>query len=441
MKRVLILGAGLVSRPLVRYLLSLPDVETIVATRTVKKAQELIENSVRGKAVELLVDDEPSLHRLVKGTDVVVSLLPYVFHTVVAKHCLALKKHLVTTSYVSDGMRALDEEAKRAGVILLNEIGLDPGVDHMSAMAIIERVRASNGRIVSFISSCGGLPAPEAKNNPLGYKFSWSPKGVLMAARNNALFLKDGKEIMVPANRLFASFWNVRIEDVGEFEAYPNRNSLPYISLYGLEGVRTMIRATLRNIGWCETMQAMVDLGILLDERIRNDIVRMTYSQWLREFVPGRGDLRADVAQRLNLPIDHPIVERLAWLGLFEKKAIGLETGSNLDILAKAMLEKMQYQSGERDMIVLHHQFEVEYPERKREKIESTLIDYGKPDGDSAMARTVSLPAAIAVKMILGDRLHLRGVQIPVKKEIYQPVLEELKKLGIEFKERSEFIA
>ncbi|MEO0019452.1 MAG: saccharopine dehydrogenase C-terminal domain-containing protein [candidate division WOR-3 bacterium] len=441
MKRVLILGAGLVSRPLVRYLLNLPDVETTVATRTVKKAQELIENSPRGRAVELLVDDEPSLHRLVKGSDVVVSLLPYVYHTVVAKHCLALKKHLVTTSYVSDGMRALDDEAKRANLIFLNEIGLDPGIDHMSAMAIIDRVRANNGRIVSFISSCGGLPAPEANNNPWGYKFSWSPKGVLMATRNNALFLKDGKEVMVPASRLFASFWRVKIEDAGEFEAYPNRNSLPYIGLYGLEGVRTMIRATLRNPGWCETMQAIVDLGVLQEEGIRNDIMSMTYSQWLKGFVPGSGDLRALVARRLNLSLDHPVIERFAWLGLFDDSPIGLESGSNLDILAKAMLAKMGYQPGERDMIVLHHQFEIEYPDRKREKVESTLIDYGEPDGDSAMARTVSLPAAIAVKMILEGKLRLSGVQIPVKKEIYQPVLEELKKLGIEFKERSEFIA
>ncbi len=441
MKRILILGAGLVSRPMVRYLLNLPDVETTVATRTVKKAQELIQKNPRGKAVQLLVDDEPSLQRLVAQSDIVVSLLPYIYHITVAKHCLALKRHLVTTSYVSDGMRALDDEAKRAGVILLNEIGLDPGIDHMSAMTIIDRVRAKNGRIVSFISSCGGLPAPEANDNPLGYKFSWSPKGVLMAGSNNALFLKDGEEIIIPANRLFASFWKVGIEDAGEFEAYPNRNSLPYIKLYGLEGIRTMIRATLRNAGWCETMQALSELGLLKDNRTRNDIVKMTYCQWLREFVPGKGDLRADVAQRLSLPADHAVLERLAWLGLFDDIPIGLQTGSNLDILARAMLERMRYQPGERDMIVLYHQFEVEYPDRKREKIFSTLVNYGEPAGDSAMARTVSLPAAIAVKMLLDNRLRLSGVQIPVKKELYQPVLEELAQLGIKFKERSEFLA
>jgi saccharopine dehydrogenase (NADP+, L-glutamate forming)/spermidine synthase len=441
MKKVLILGAGLVSRPLVRYLLNLPDIEITVATRTVSKAQELIQNCPRAMAVELLIDDEPSLHRLVAQSDVVVSLLPYVYHLTVARHCLALKRHLITTSYVSDVMRALDSEAKRAGVILLNEIGLDPGIDHMSAMAIIDRVRAKNGRVTGFISSCGGLPAPEANDNPLGYKFSWSPKGVLMAARNDARFLKDGQEILVPANRLFASFWKIRVAGLAEFEAYPNRNSLPYIQLYGLEGIRTMIRATLRNPGWCETLQAISELGLLKDDRLRNDLAVMTYCQWLRGFVPGKGGLRADVANRLGLAIDHPVINRLAWLGLFDDQPIGLESGSNLDVLARAMLGRMEYKPKERDMIVLIHQFEVEYPDRHRERIESTLIEFGEPDGDSAMARTVSLPAAIGVRLILESRLGLTGVQIPVRKEIYQPVLEELNRLGIGFKERQELIA
>ncbi|MGQ9708216.1 MAG: saccharopine dehydrogenase C-terminal domain-containing protein [bacterium] len=440
MKRVLILGAGLVSRPLVRYLLNLPDVEITVATRTVKKARELIHNCPRSRAIEFLIDDEPSLRKLVVESDVVVSLLPYVYHLTVARHCIALKKHLVTTSYTSEGIRALDHEAKKAGVILLNEMGLDPGIDHMSAMAIIDRVKAKNGSVKRFISSCGGLPAPEANDNPLGYKFSWSPKGVLMACRNDARFLRDNQEISIPAKQLFASFWKIKIEGAAEFEAYPNRNSLPYIDLYGLEGIRTMIRATLRNPGWCETLQAISELGLLRDDRIRNDLDQMTFCQWLRGFVPGNNDLRIDVSNRLNLPMDHPVIKRLSWLGLFDERPVGLKFGSDLDILAQAMLKLMQYKPNERDMIVLHHQFEVEYPERVRERIESTLIDFGEPGGDWAMARTVSLPAAIGVRMILEGRLTLCGVQIPVKKEIYQPVLNELRRFGIQFKERSELI-
>ncbi|MEO0069004.1 MAG: saccharopine dehydrogenase C-terminal domain-containing protein, partial [candidate division WOR-3 bacterium] len=261
MKKVLILGAGLVSRPMVRYLLSLPEVDVTVATRTVKRAQELLEGAPRGKAVALLVEDEAALHRLVADADVVVSLLPYIYHIAVARHCVELKRHLVTTSYVSDGMRALNEAAKSVGVLFLNEIGLDPGIDHMSAMAIIDRVNDQGGRVTSFISSCGGLPAPEANDNPFGYKFSWSPRGVLMAGRNEARFLKDGKEVVIPSTNLFASFWRLGIPGIGEFEAYPNRNSLPYIDLSGLSGIRTKIRATLRYPGWCETMKAISELG------------------------------------------------------------------------------------------------------------------------------------------------------------------------------------
>ncbi len=435
-KRVLILGAGLVSRPMVRYLLELPDVETVVATRTVSKAQDLIAGHPNGKAVPLLVDNEPELHRLVADADVVVSLLPYTYHATVARHCLDLKKHLVTTSYVGDAMRQFSEPAAKSGLLFLNEIGLDPGIDHMSAMVIIDRVRDAGGKVVSFVSSCGGLPAPDANDNPLGYKFSWSPKGVLMAGRNDARFLKDGKEVFIPSSRLFSSYWKARVEGLGELEAYPNRNSLPYIELYGLQGIKTMLRATFRNTGWCETMQALVNLGLLKDDREWSDLKRMTYGQWLREFVPEEGDLRQDVAKRLGLSIDSPVIQRLGWLGLFSDECIGLERGSSLDILAKAMLERMSYKPGERDMIVLQHQFEVVYPDNRGEFIESTLIDFGQPNGDSAMARTVSLPAAIAVKMIIEGQLQLTGVKIPVVPEIYQPVLTELEKLGIKFQER-----
>ncbi len=435
-KRVLILGAGLVSRPMVRYLLQLPGVETVVATRTVSKAQDLIAGHPKGKAVALLVDNEPELHRLIAEADVVVSLLPYTYHVTVARHCLELKKHLVTTSYVGDAMRQYSEPAAKAGLLFLNEIGLDPGIDHMSAMAIIDRVKNEGGKVVSFISSCGGLPAPDANDNPLGYKFSWSPKGVLMAGRNDARFLKDGKEVFIPSSKLFSSYWKTMVEGLGVLEAYPNRNSLPYIELYGLQGIKTMLRATFRNIGWCDTMQALVNLGLLKDDREWSDLNKMTYAQWLRAFVPEEGGLRQDVAKKLGLSLDSPVMKRLDWLGLFSDEPIGLERGSTLDILAKAMLERMSYKPGEKDMIVLQHQFEVAYPDKRGEFIESTLIDFGLPNGDSAMARTVSLPAAIAVKMTLEGQLRLTGVQIPVVPEIYRPVLAELEKLGIKFQER-----
>ncbi|MGQ9677823.1 MAG: saccharopine dehydrogenase C-terminal domain-containing protein [bacterium] len=435
-KKVLILGAGLVSRPMVRYLLQIAGFEVIVASRTVSKAEDLISGHPKGRALALLIENEPELHSLISDVDVVVSLLPYIYHPIIAQHCLVLKKHLVTTSYVSDAMRALSESAAKAGVIFLNEIGLDPGIDHMSAMMIIDRVRNQGGKITSFISSCGGLPAPDANDNPMGYKFSWSPRGVLLAGRNDARFLKDGMEVYISNHQLFYSCWKTVVEGLGELEAYPNRNSLPYLELYRLQGIKTLLRATLRNLGWCETMAAIVNLGLISDDRLQISLNRVTYAQWLRWAVPGDGDLREDVARRLGLATDSPVMRRLEWLGLFSNDFIGIERGSNLDILAKAMQERMSYKPGERDMIVLQHQFEVHYPDGVKENIESTLIDYGQPNGDSAMARTVSLPAAIAVKMIIEGKLSLRGVQIPVVSEIYQPVLAELETMGVRFQEQ-----
>ncbi len=441
MKKILVLGAGLVSRPMVRYLLDVPDFEVTVATRTVSKAQELVAAHPRGKAIPLLVDDDPALGRLVGESDVAVSLLPYTYHVKVANHCLKHRKQLVTTSYVSDAMRALDAQAKAAGLIFLNEIGLDPGIDHMSAMKIIHDVQKAGCKVASFMSYCGGLPAPEANDNPLGYKFSWSPKGVVMAGRNDARYLKDGKEVFVPGADLFGHRWPLKVAEGFDFEAYPNRNSLPYIETYGLTGVKTMLRGTLRNFGWCETLKAIADLGLLKDDSVRTDVGKLTPATWLRQYAPGTGALRQDVATRLGLAPEHAVLDRFAWLGLFDEKPIDLQQGSNLDILAKQMLDRMTLKPRERDMVVLHHEFVAEWPQAsspkpQAERIYSTLIAFGEPDGDSAMARTVSLPAAIGVRMILQGELKLTGVQIPVVPEIYEPVLAELARLGIECKER-----
>uniref|UniRef100_A0A7C4CEA2 Saccharopine dehydrogenase n=1 Tax=candidate division WOR-3 bacterium TaxID=2052148 RepID=A0A7C4CEA2_UNCW3 len=434
MKRVLVLGAGLVARPMVRYLLD--RAEVVVASRTRAKAEELVRGHERGRAVALFADDAAGLRGLVAEADVVVSLLPYTHHVAVARQCLEMRKHLVTTSYVSDAMRALDGPARAAGLLFLNEIGLDPGIDHMSAMAVIDNVRAEGGRVTSFESYCGGLPAPEANDNPLGYKFSWSPRGVLMAGRNEARYLKDGREVVVPGPELFSRRWTLEVADGFTFEAYPNRNSLPYIDIYGLQGVGTMLRGTLRNPGWCETLKAIADLGLLRDEPIAG-LESLTVAGWLRSRVPGTGALRKDVAAKLGLDENHPIPGRFEWLGMFEEKPVGLSQGSDLDVLAKLMLERMSYKPGERDMIVLHHRFRAEYPAGRAATIHSTLIDFGIPDGDSAMARTVSLPAAIAVRLMLEGRVSLTGVQIPVMRELYEPVLAELGRLGIVCREET----
>jgi saccharopine dehydrogenase (NADP+, L-glutamate forming)/spermidine synthase len=345
---------------------------------------------------------------------------------------------MVTTSYVSEAMRKLDQKAKDAGILILNEIGLDPGIDHMSAMKIIHEVQNEGGRIASFYSYCGGLPAPEANTNPWGYKFSWSPRGVVLAGKNSARYLKDKKEVNVPSQDLFAHFWEMNIEGLPELEAYPNRDSVPYIELYGISDADSMYRGTLRYPGWCQTMKKIVELGFLDDKEL--DVVRLSYADFLRRLIKKEKgtDLRRDLATYLKIEENSEPIKRFTWLGLLSDERLPYEKSSPLDIFANRLLEKLQYEEGERDMIVLHHEFIAEYPkDKKKEKITSTLIDFGIPHGDSAMSRTVGLPAAIGATLILQEKIKATGVFIPVSPSIYEPTLNELEKQGIICKEKS----
>ncbi len=441
MKKVLVLGAGLVTRPLVRYLLDHPDMCVTVASRTVSKAEALVAGHPSGTTMTLLANDTDKLAKLVGEHDLAVSLLPAPLHPVVAELCIKNRKHMVTTSYVSPKMQALDKPAMDAGVMILNEIGVDPGIDHMSAMRIIDDVRNRGGKVVSFKSYCGGLPAPEANDNPFGYKFSWSPRAVCTAGKNPARFLENGKQVDVPGPELFACTHRMQVEGVGELEAYPNRDSLGYIDLYGLKGIQTMFRGTFRYVGWCETLKKIVDLG-LLDETPTTYPVGTTYAKYMGSFLKATptGDVRKDVARQLNIDASSPILDRFEWLGLFADDQLAT-TGQEmtpLDVLGDRMLERMPYKPGERDMIVLCHYFMAKFPDGSGERITSTMIDYGQPNGDSSMARTVSLPAAIATNLILNGKVMVPGVHIPVREDIYNPVLDELATLSIRCVERTE---
>ncbi len=436
MADVLILGAGLVTRPMVRHLLS-EGFAVKVASRTVSKAEKLVGGHPRGEVEQLLVDDAKHLEQLIAGSDLTVSMLPWVYHPRVAEVCLQRKKHLVTTSYVKEPMKVLNERARNAGLVFLNEIGLDPGIDHMSAMEIFRRVQVNGGKIKSFRSYCGGLPAPEANDNPWGYKVSWSPRAVALAGTAAARYLDSGKEISVPAPELFTHVSRLAIEadNLGVFEAYPNRDSLPYRGLYGLHDTHTMLRGTLRYAGWCEAWYGLVHLGMLSSQE-RDGLQGVTYADFVRlaGSLPDSGNIRPLVASHLGLDERAPVLDRYEWLGLFADERLPVDRASALDVLVGRMSEKMQYAAGERDMIVLHHEIEAGYRGRE-ELICSTLVDYGIPHGDSSMSRTVSLPAAMGAELILRGDIKERGVQIPVSPDIYEPVLARLADVGITFRE------
>jgi saccharopine dehydrogenase (NADP+, L-glutamate forming) len=440
MKSVLVLGAGLVAGPLVKYLLDQPEFQVVVADVEAGRASNLIGGHPRGRAEVLDIGRRAALAEAVGRADLVVSMVPYTFHPLVAEIAVERGKPMVTASYVSPAMRALDSRAKERGVILLNELGLDPGIDHMEAMRIIHEIHEGGGSVLAFLSYCGGLPAPEANTNPFGYKFSWSPRGVLLASKNSARFLKDGRIMAIPAEDLFAKPEVIGIPGLGEFEGYPNRDSVVYRESYGIPEAQTVFRGTLRYPGWCETIRKMVELGLLDDTP--KDRSGATFRGLLRELTgagPGT-EAREAVAAKLGLPADSAVIARLDWLGLFDEVPLPAAKGSALDNLTAVMVERLSYGEGERDMIVLQHEFLARTGSGRTERIVSTLIDYGLPGGDSSMSRTVGLPVAIGARLILEGRIGLTGVRVPVHPEIYGPILEELEALGIRFEEKRRFL-
>jgi saccharopine dehydrogenase-like NADP-dependent oxidoreductase len=437
MKKILVLGAGLVSKPGVVYLLE-RGYDVTVASRTLQKAENIVSGFENGEALQFEVQDEEHLDALARRHDIIVSLLPWTFHIIVARCCLRHGKQMVTTSYVSDEMRRLDADAKAKGLLFLNEVGVDPGLDHMSAMHVIDRVHDQGGKVRQFYSFCGGLPAPENNDNPFGYKFSWSPRGVVLASKNAARFFENGKEINIPGEALFSNYRTDTVEGLGRFEVYPNRDSKPYRDLYGLKDADTIMRGTYRNLGWCDTFKTIVDLG-LVDDTPDPALSSTTFRKMMADIacVDPKSDVKAAIARQVGFSLDHFVIQNLEWLGLFEEEQVS-SNDNRLDILSERLLEKLSYRPGEKDLLLLRHSFGIENADGSRTQITSTLIEYGISHGDSAMARTVSLPLGIGIKLMAEDKIGLTGIQIPTKKELYDPILDTLSGLGIKMMEAVE---
>ena len=435
MKNILVLGAGMVAGPLVRYLLEQPENKVLVGSRTVEKAQKMVQGYANGSALKILIDDEDVVSKAVADADIVISLLPWIHHLKVAKLCLKHGKHMVTTSYVKPEMKALDADVKAKGLLFLNEIGVDPGIDHMAAMKIIDHIHANGGTVESFYSYCGGLPALASNTNPFGYKFSWSPDGVLLAAGNDGRYLKNGKVVEIPGEKLFEHYWLLDVPGAGVFEAYVNRDALPYMDIYGIPKVKSMYRGTLRNISHCEAWNYYKKIG-MLNQKDVFDTGKMPPKAIIAAMIGSKGtDIEAELASFLGIPGYSVAIKKLGWLGVLDDAPLNIGEVTPFALFAHLMKKRLVYTKGETDLLVQQHEFIAVYPDRKEEVI-STLVNTGIPNGDSSMSRTVGLPAAIATDMLAKGKIDLAGVHIPVLSKVYTPVLEVLEKNGIYFEER-----
>ncbi len=434
MHRVLVLGAGRVAGPLVHYLLD-RKVFVTLADQDKERADLLIDNHPNGASLAWKGEDQDTLVKLISEHHLTVSFLPYRYHVQVAKQCIRCNRSMVTTSYVKPEMKALDEAACKTGITILNEIGLDPGIDHMSAIKVIDQVHAKGGKVDEFYSLCGALPAPESADNPFKYKFSWSPKGVLLAGNSNATYLKNGEIINIPGDDLFKYISHMEFPGIGELEVYPNRDSVQYIDIYKIPNVKTMFRGTIRHPGWCASQDALKNLGMLSCKRMNME--SMTFAQFTGSFIgqPDGVNIREKVADYLHLDLDSIPIKAMEWLGLFSNEPVNRIEDDPFEVVADLMITKMELTPDDHDMVLLQHVFKATYPDGKQEMIQSRMLDYGNLKTGTSIARTVALPAAIGVMLILEGKITSRGVQRPVIPEIYLPVLKDLASFGIELVE------
>lgn len=437
MKKILILGAGLSATSLISYLLDNSEKhgwKIVVADNNLETAKKKVNNHKNGTTIKFDIYDEKQRRAELATADLVVSMLPARMHPVVAKCCILFEKHMVTASYISPEIKALDQKAKDKGLIFLNEVGVDPGIDHMSTMQVIDKIKAMGGKMLSFKSYTGGLVAPKYDNNPWNYKFTWNPRNVVLAGQGVAQLIVNGKYKYIPYNQLFKRTVRFNILDAGEFEGYPNRDSLKYRKIYGLDDIPTIVRGTLRRPGYCKSWDTFVQLGMTDDTYTIENSENMTYREFINTYLRYEDNISVEdkLSKYLNIPEDSTRMYRLRWLGIFKNKKIGLKNATPAQILQKLLEEKWSLDKDDKDMIVMQHQFG--YTLNGEQKlIKSSMIYEGKDTENTAMSITVGVPTAIAVKMILTGKINIPGVHTPVIKDIYKPILDELREYGIEF--------
>jgi saccharopine dehydrogenase (NADP+, L-glutamate forming) len=445
MKNVLILGAGQSSPFLISYMLKEAEKHdwfVTVADYNLEVAKQKVNGHPKGQAIQFDVNDEKLRNILIEKSDIVINLLAPPFQYLIALDCLTHSKSVISASYENPRVADLNKDAQRKGILILNEMGLDPGIDHMSAMLLIQKIRNEGGYITSFVSYGSAVPAPDVKSNPFDYCITWNPRNVVMAGETGAIYMEEGKLKMLPYNQLFNRTWPVEVDGVGTMEAYPNRDSMVYQDLFKLEKVKTMVRGTLRYPGWGETWSQIVKLGLPNEHLTIPGLSEMTYREYTEMFVPLNANgnkLENRIANFLKISPTGIIMEKLKWLGLFDEVKIGGNVKTSTDVMQKLMSEKLPLPKGKRDMVVLMHKLEAEFPEQEKSvRYISTLTDYGEPDGITAIAKTVGAPAGIAAKLILLGELPLTGTHIPTHPAIYTKVLKELESLNIKFTEVEE---
>ncbi len=441
MRRILILGAGRSASSLIHYLITHADQQEWRVTVADKDPAHALQMAKEGpevaRGIGLDATDAEERARAIAEHDLVISMLPAFMHMDVLRDCLRLAKHVITPSYVPDALWAMDAEFKAKGLIVLNEMGLDPGIDHMSAMRILDRVKAQGGHIEAFESYCGGLVAPQSDDNPWGYKFSWNPRNVILAGQGGAAkYIHGGEVKYIPYQRLFRDTVRIGVPDLGEFDGYANRDSLKYRQAYGLEGIPTLLRGTLRKAGYCAAWDCFVQLGCTDDGFTMELGPDATYSDFLSAFVPNAPgkDLRQRTAEALGLSVDAAEMQKLAWLGLFDSVPIGAEGLTPAGTLQRLLEEKWKLGPDDKDLVVMWHRFRY-LIDGAMQELQASLAVIGHDQRHTAMARTVGLPIAMACKLVLNGAIADRGVLLPLKPVIYDPVLDELEKLGIVFRE------